>query len=77
MLCQTAGILIWMFCGKTANKEINKVHRRALCILLIDYNAPLDKLLATNEGKAIHAQNLKVLVVEATNLSIIKNPSFF
>ena len=26
--------LIWMFCGKTANNEINRVHKRALRIVL-------------------------------------------
>ena len=29
--------LIWMFCGKTQNKEIDRVHKRALRILFNDY----------------------------------------
>ena len=33
--------LIWMFCGKTANNEINRVHKRALRIVLRDYDASL------------------------------------
>ena len=53
--------LIWMFCGKTANKKINRAHKRALRILLKDYDAPFDKLLVKNEEKAIHVQNLLVL----------------
>ena len=50
--------LIWIFCGKTANKEINRVHKRALRILLRDYEAPSDDLLVINEEKTIHFQNL-------------------
>ena len=52
-----------MFCGKTANKEINRVHKRALRILLRDYAAPFDELLVKNEGKAIHVQNPSFLFI--------------
>ena len=37
--------LIWMFCGKTANNEINRVHKRALRIILRDCDASFDELL--------------------------------
>ena len=43
--------LIWMFCGKTANKEINRVHKRALRILLKDYDASFEELLIRNDEK--------------------------
>ena len=56
--------LIWMFCGKTANKEINRVHKRALSILLRDYDASFDELLVKNEEKTIHVQNLQMLMIE-------------
>ena len=41
--------LTWMFCGKTANKEINRVLKRVFRILLRDYDAPFDELLVNNE----------------------------
>ena len=38
--------IIWLFYGKTANKEINREHKRALSILLRDYDASLDESLS-------------------------------
>ena len=40
-----------MHCGKTAIKKINRVHKRALSILLRDYDASLDELLVKNKEK--------------------------
>ena len=53
-----------MFYGHTANKEINRVHKRALSILLRDYDASFDELLVKNEEKTIYVQNLKILMIE-------------
>ena len=38
--------LIWMFCGKTANNKINRAHKRALSILLINYYTSLMNCLS-------------------------------
>ena len=43
--------LIWMFCGKTANKEINRVHKRALGIILRDYDTSLMSCLSKMKRK--------------------------
>ena len=67
--------LIWIFCGKTANKEINRAHKRALRILLMDYDAPFDELLVKNEEKTIHVQNLQVLITEVYKSLNHQNPS--
>ena len=56
--------LIWMFCRKTANREINRVHKRALRIVLRDYDASFDELLVKNEEKTIHVQSLQMLTIE-------------
>ena len=37
--------LMWMFCGKTANEEVNRVHKRALRVLLNDFASPFEELL--------------------------------
>ena len=68
--------LIWMFCGKTANKEINRVHKRTLSILLRDYGASFDELLVKNEEKAIHVQNLQIFMIEVYKSLNHQNPSF-
>ena len=56
--------LIWMFCGKTANKEIKRAHKRALRILLKD------------EEKTIHVQNLQMLMIEVYKSLNHQHPSF-
>ena len=65
-----------MFCGETANKEINRAHKRALRILLKDYDAPFDELLVKNEEKTIHVQNLRMLRIEIFKSLNHQNPSF-
>ena len=40
-----------MFCGKTANKEISRAHKRALSILLINYDASFDEFLVRKGRK--------------------------
>ena len=41
--------LIWMLCGKTANEEVNRVHKRALRVLLNDFDSTFEELLHRNE----------------------------
>ena len=68
--------LIWMFCGRTANNEINRVHKRALRILLKDYDASFDELLIRNDEKTVHVQNLQKLMIEVYKSLNHENPSF-
>ena len=68
--------LIWMFCGKTANKEINRAHKRALRLLLKYYDTPIDVLLVKNKEKTIHVQNLQMLMIEVYESCNHENPSF-
>ena len=65
-----------MFCGRTANKEINSVHKLALRILLQDYDASFDELLIRNEEKTVHVQNLQKLMIEVYKSLNHENPSF-
>ena len=48
--------LIWTFCGKTQNKEIDRVHKRALRILLNDYTLRIDELLQKIDGDRMHVK---------------------
>ena len=68
--------LIWMFCGKTANVEINRAHKRPFCIVLGDYDTSFDELLVENEEKTNHFRNLQMLMVEIYKSLNHQNPSF-
>ena len=68
--------LIWMFCGKTANEEVNRVHKRALRELLHDFDYALEELLHRNEEVTIHVKNLQKLMLEVYKCISSGNPSF-
>ena len=68
--------LIWMLCGRTANKEIDRGHKRALRILLKDYDDSFDELLIRNERKTVQVQNLQKLMIEVHKSLNHENPSF-
>ena len=56
--------LIWMFCGKAATDNIDRVHKWALRILLDDHVSTFEALLAKNGETNIHTQNLRMLRIE-------------
>ena len=66
--------LIWMFCGKGANNKINKIHKRALRVLLDDYDASFADLLVRGNEKTVHVQNLQKLMVEIYKTLNHENP---
>ena len=65
-----------MFCGKTQNKEIDRVHKRALRILLEDYTSSFDELLQKIDDTRVHVKNLRNLMVEIYKCLSCENPSF-
>ena len=68
--------LVWMFCGKTQDKEIDRVHKRALRILLEDYTSSFDELLQKIDDTRVHVKNLRNLMVEVCKCLSCENPSF-
>ena len=40
--------LVWMFCSRTSNNMINKVHERALRVILNDHESDFETLLQNN-----------------------------
>ena len=54
----------WIFCGKQCNKEINRVHKRALRALLGDNESTFECLLTKNNEIAIHTKSLQKLMTE-------------
>ena len=67
--------LIWLFCSKSANSEINRTHKRALRILHKDYESSFETLLAQSNSFNIHAQNLQRLMIEIYKSLNHLNPS--
>jgi len=66
--------LIWMFCGNVANKDLNRIHKRALRILQNDYSS-FEELLRKSNECTIRANNLQKLMLEVYK-NINKKPSF-
>ena len=46
--------LVWLFCSKTANKDINRTNKRALRVLYGDYDSSFDQLLARAGSVTVH-----------------------
>ena len=68
--------LIWMFSGKSSNNEINRIHKRALRVLLDDYKSTFEELLQKRGEHTIHTRNLQALLLEAYKCLTSTNPSF-
>ena len=68
--------LIWMFSGKSSNNEINRIHKRALKVLLDDYGSTFEELLQKRREHIIHIKNLQTLLLEVYKCLTSKNPSF-
>ena len=56
--------LVWMFCGKTANKKIDSVQKRALQAVYNDFNLPHESLCSKGNHLKVHLENLKWLLIE-------------
>ena len=60
--------LIWLFCNKGANKEIDRTHKPALQILYKDYESSFETLLARSGSNTKMAKNLEILRTNLTKL---------
>ena len=56
--------LIWMFCNKGANKQIDRTHKRALLIFYKDYESSFEALLTRSGSNSVHINNLQKLMIE-------------
>ena len=46
--------LIWIFCSRTSNNLINKIHERALRLILNKRTSDFDKQLQNNNNSCNH-----------------------
>ena len=67
--------LIWLFCNKGANKELDRTHKRALRILYKEYDCPLETFLTRSGSCCVHARNLQKLMTEIYKSMNQLNPS--
>ena len=56
--------LVWMFCSRTSNNMINKLHERSLRIILNDYSSNFNILLENNNDISNHHRNIQALLIE-------------
>ena len=67
--------LIWLFCNKGANKEIDRTHKRALRIFYKEYDCRFETLLTRSNSFCIHFRNLQKLMTEIYKSMNQLNPS--
>ena len=68
--------LVWMFCKKTDNDKINKVHERCLRLITKDYQSGYAELLTKTGQVDIHKINLRCLMTEIFKTLSEKTPQF-
>ena len=65
-----------MCCNKTANKRINRLHKRSLAIAYDDYTSSFEQLLEKDGSTNIDQRNLRTLATEMYKVSINPSPLF-
>ena len=56
--------LIWMFCNKTSNNQINKINKRTLRLASEMEDANFEDLLLKNNSWNVHENNIHTLLIE-------------
>ncbi len=56
--------IIWMFCGIVANRNANRVQRRALRAVYNDYKSDKSIILSNGNHLTIHERNINFLILE-------------
>ena len=55
--------LVWIFCSRTSNNMINKLHESSLRIMLSDYSSNFNILLENNDDISNHHTNIQILLI--------------
>ena len=67
--------LVWMLCGKVANKKINKVHYKFLKTLYDDNTSTFEHLLNKYDAFTVHQRNLQNLLIEMFKVKNEQGPA--
>ena len=68
--------LLWIFCSRSLNHNVNRLHERSLRIAYNDYTATFEDLLAKAKTVTIHQRNLRVLTIEMCKIANGLSPAF-
>ena len=68
--------LIWMFCSKSGNKEINRTNKHALRVLYEDYDSSFEQLLEEDGSITVDQRNLQNLMTEIYKTINQTNPAY-
>jgi len=67
--------VVWMYCGKSSNNNINRIQKRALRALYNDFTFSYDELLKKGNHERIHITNTKSLLIEVYKSLHNESPS--
>ena len=56
--------LIWMFCNKTSNNQIDEMHKRSLCLVYEMHDANVEDMLLKDNSWNVHESNIPTLLIE-------------
>ena len=56
--------LMWMFCNKTSNNQINKIHRGTLHLVYEMEDANFEDLLLKDNSWNVHENNIHTLLIK-------------
>ena len=63
-----------MFCSTASNNMINKIHERALQLILNDHTSDFVTLLQNNKDTCNHHKNIQTLMIEIYKIKNNLNP---
>ena len=68
--------LEWMFCDRTLDNTINRIHEKVLRIASQNKTSDFNTLLLEANTESIHKRNLQLLMIEVYKTAKNVNPSF-
>ena len=68
--------IIWMFCQKIDYKLIQRTHKRAIRVLVNNFEADYPLLLKQTKSVSVHTRHLQFLMIEVFKTKQLHNPKF-
>ena len=68
--------LVWMFCSRTMNTKINRIHERALRLVYQDYESTFECLLRRDNSLCFHHRNIHQVAIEMYKVKHDISPPF-
>ena len=68
--------LVWMYCSRTMNTKINRIHERALRLVYQDYTSTFEELLIKDNSLCFHHRNIHQVAIEMYKVKNDLSPPF-